>query len=345
MSTWFRRAFAVLLACTVVAGPALAVDESDLLPVDQAFALDASAPTRDGIALRWRIADGYYLYRHRISVQADPAFHAGALDLPRGASHHDEFFGDVETYRTQLQATLPGAPGRPTRVTLKVKYQGCADLGVCYPPQTRRLTVALPAATASGAGDAGFPALGQSLASGQRRLLGAPNAGMDAQPLPPEQAFGFEAIVDDGNTLLLRFTPAQGYYLYRDKTSLRISGADGISRGTAALAARRQAPRRTLRRRHRLFRPGRRTAAAAQAQCRRRGRHPVRRRSRAARTGGICYPLMTRRVALRLPAVKAIDAAPAAKTAESRIRRRMKHRSATHIAPATAASVDRSAPA
>ena len=171
MSTWFRRAFAVLLACTAVAGPALAVDESDLLPVDQAFALDASAPTRDGIELRWRIADGYYLYRHRISVQADPAFHAGALDLPRGASHHDEFFGDVETYRTQLQATLPGAPTADT-VTLKVKYQGCADLGVCYPPQTRRLTVALPAATASDAGDAGFAGLGAVARFGQAPVAG-----------------------------------------------------------------------------------------------------------------------------------------------------------------------------
>ena len=145
MSTWFRRAFAILLACTAVAGPALAVDESDLLPVDQAFALDASAPTRDGIALRWRIADGYYLYRHRISVQADPSFHAGALDLPRGASHHDEFFGDVETYRASLTATYTGtvAPDA-TSVALTVKYQGCADLGVCYPPTRQKVTLSIP---------------------------------------------------------------------------------------------------------------------------------------------------------------------------------------------------------
>jgi len=340
MSTWFRRAFAILLACTAVAGPALAVDESDLLPVDQAFALDASAPTRDGIALRWRIANGYYLYRHRISVQADPSFHAGALDLPRGASHHDEFFGDVETYRTQLQATLPGAPTADT-VTLKVKYQGCADLGVCYPPQTRRLTVALPAATAPGAGDAGFAALGQSLASGKRPLLGAPNAAMDAQPLPPEQAFGFEAIVDDGNTLLLRFTPAKGYYLYRDKTSLRISGADGIRAGQ---------PRWPPGTRHRDEHFGNVIVYFDQIDV----PLPLLRRNvdaaavtlaatfQGCQTGGICYPLMTRQVALRLPAVKAIETAPAAKSiADASLDETPVP---TQRAPATNSSVDRSAP-
>jgi len=341
MSTWFCRAFAVLLAWTAVAGPALAVDESDLLPVDQAFALSASAPTRDGIALRWTIADGYYLYRHRISVQADPAFHAGSLDLPRGASHHDEFFGEVETYRTQLQATLPGAPTTDS-VTLKVKYQGCADVGVCYPPQTRRLTIALPAATASDAGDAGFPALGQSPASGKRLLLGASNTGMDAQPLPPEQAFGFEAIVGDGNTLLLRFTPAKGYYLYRDKTSLRISGASGIRAGQ---------PRWPPGARHRDEHFGNVVVYFDQVDV----PLPLIRRNvdeaaitlaatfQGCQTGGICYPLMTRQVALRLPAVKAIGAASVARTPLATASLDATP-VATPIAAATTTSGDRSAP-
>ena len=101
---------ACLLALLASAPPAWAIDESDLLPVDEAFALTASAPQRDRIALAWRIADGYYLYRHRISVEVGGGgFEALPLQLPAGERHVDEFFGEVETYRHRLQATLPAA--------------------------------------------------------------------------------------------------------------------------------------------------------------------------------------------------------------------------------------------
>ena len=60
-----------------------AADPSDLLPVEQAFVLDAQAKP-DGIGLHWKIADGYYLYRHRTSVKADPGFAAQPLQLPKG---------------------------------------------------------------------------------------------------------------------------------------------------------------------------------------------------------------------------------------------------------------------
>ena len=310
MSSWGRRAIAALLACACI-GQAWAVSEADLLPVDQAFALSAAAPAAGRVQLQWKIADGYYLYRHRISVQADPGFRAQPLQLPRGASHHDEFFGNVETYRRQLLATLPGTPSAAS-VTLKVKYQGCADLGVCYPPQTRTLTVAMPATAAatttpSPAADGGLAALQRSLGGGAP-ATGAV-AGTDAQPLPPEQAFGFEAIVDDANTLLLRFTPAKGYYLYRDKTALKVSGADGIAAGT---------PRWPQGVQHRDEHFGDVVVYFDQVDV------PLpllRRDPRAAnitvtatfqgcQTDGICYPPMTRSVALALPAGTANARAP-----------------------------------
>src|SRR5690606_13662733 len=105
---------------------------------------------------------------------------------------------------------------------LTVKYQGCADAGVCYPPQTRRLRVALPPAAA---GD-GF-GLGRKAGGG---LFGLGSAGaVDAAPLPPAQAFASEVIALDGNTLLLRLTPARGYYLYRDKLSVKLEAGAGLS--------------------------------------------------------------------------------------------------------------------
>jgi thiol:disulfide interchange protein DsbD len=315
MSSWGHRALAAWLSCACLfwagVGTARAVSEADLLPVDQAFALTASAPAAGRIELRWKIAGGYYLYRQRISVQADPAFQARPLQLPRGARHHDEFFGDVETYRQQLLATLPG-DSIAASVTLKVKYQGCADLGVCYPPQTRTLIVALPATATSppaAAADGGLSALQRAL-GGASAPSSAATPGTDAQPLPPEQAFGFEAIVDDANTLLLRFTPARGYYLYRDKTSLKVSGAGGIVAG---------APRWPPGVQHRDEHFGnvivyfdqvdvplpllRRDPGAAHVT--------VTTTFQGCQTDGICYPPMTRSVALDLPAAPVAAAAVA----------------------------------
>ena len=232
-----RLARVAALALLAGALPAQsAIDESQLLPVDQAFALQARASGRDRIELDWTIADGYYLYRHRTSAKPTSAgFDAGELQLPPGKRHTDEFFGEVETYRDRLQAALPGSAAEGTReVTLQVRYQGCADLGICYPPQTRTLKIVLPmadsaSATPGPAGDsAGFAALGRRLAGGAQAL---PGTSAQALPLPPEQAFGFEAIADDGNTLLLRFTPARGYYLYRDRSSFRIEDDAGIAAG------------------------------------------------------------------------------------------------------------------
>ncbi|MFL6593012.1 MAG: protein-disulfide reductase DsbD [Luteimonas sp.] len=306
MSTWFRRAAAVLIVCMAAIAPARAVDESDLLPVDQAFALSASAPARDRIELTWNIAAGYYLYRQRIHVQVE-GFAADTLQLPQGTRHHDEFFGDVETYRRQLRATLPGV-AHGDAVTLTVKYQGCADLGVCYPPQTRRLTVTLPAAAGTASATVGFDRLSDTLLGRRTPPPGTASGSIDAQPLAPEQAFGFEAIVDDARTLLLRFTPAKGYYLYRDKTSLRIAGATGIDAGQ---------PRWPAGVRHHDEHFGDVVVYFDQVDV----PLPLLRRNADAvgitlvasfqgcQSGGICYPLMTRRVTLQLPA--AGPAAPA----------------------------------
>ena len=222
-----------LFALALVAHPAQAISEKDLLPVDQAFVLSASAPARDRIEVLWKVTDGYYLYRHRIDVQVEgQGFQAGKLQLPQGKAHHDEFFGDVETYHNDLAGVLAGQAAATTdSVTLKVKYQGCADAGICYPPQTRKLVVRLPAAaTRTGLPDSPAPAssLGPASAGGLP-LFGPQASAVETLPLPQEQAFGFEAIAFDGNQLLLRLTPAPGYYLYRDRTTMKLEGAKGLS--------------------------------------------------------------------------------------------------------------------
>ncbi|WP_284448563.1 protein-disulfide reductase DsbD family protein [Pseudoxanthomonas mexicana] len=285
----------LFLASLLAPAASAAITQDDLLPVDEAFVLTATAPARERIEIRWKITDGYYLYRHRTGVEADAGFAAQPLQLPKGKAYRDEFFGDVETYRGELVATLPGRPAPGTdSVSLKIKYQGCADAGICYPPQTRTLKVALPPT----AGDAFVPLGGGALAG---NLLGqTPQAGMDALPLPEEQAFAFEAIAFNGNELLLRFTPARGYYVYRDRTSMALEGAQGVSL---------QAPRWPKGKAHRDEHFGDVVVYFDQAEV------PVPlKRDRAdavtatlrvtfqgCQTDGICYPPMTRRVKLAIP--------------------------------------------
>jgi len=132
------------------------------LPPDQAFRLSATAtPAADGsarIKLTWLIAPGYYLYRDRIKAAgASAAIGLGKLQFPPGIVEHDQFFGAQVIYHNQLIATLPvtryaaGASDLPVRIT----YQGCAEAGLCYPPITRALTVALTAPPASAAAPPG----------------------------------------------------------------------------------------------------------------------------------------------------------------------------------------------
>jgi thiol:disulfide interchange protein DsbD len=233
---------AALAALALIAAPAAsAIDQDDLLPVDEAFVLSAEAPKRDAIAVRWTIAEGYYLYRHRTSVEViDGGFAAGPLALPPGKKHTDEFFGEVETYRGALAASLPGtAEAAATTLRLRVKYQGCADLGICYPPQTREIAVTLPAATGASAaaampvGDLSGLLTGGPQGSG---LLGAAagsapttTAGAVGLPLPETQAYVVEAVTDGPDRIVVRFTIAPGYYLYRDKTTFAAESARGAT--------------------------------------------------------------------------------------------------------------------
>ncbi|TWD46631.1 protein-disulfide reductase DsbD [Pseudomonas sp. SJZ131] len=115
-------------------------NSADFLPVREAFQLSLVESTAQTIKLRFVAADGYYLYRHRFQFRADPADVAlGAAQLPNGEKKHDEYFGDVEVYHAILDVELPRSD--PRAFTLVVTYQGCADKGLCYPPETERLRI------------------------------------------------------------------------------------------------------------------------------------------------------------------------------------------------------------
>jgi len=115
-------------------------NSADFLPVREAFQLSLIDSTPQSIKLRFVATEGYYLYRHRFQFRADPAeIVVGPAQLPKGEQKHDEYFGDVEVYHGILDVELPRSDQRA--FTLAVTYQGCADKGLCYPPETERLNI------------------------------------------------------------------------------------------------------------------------------------------------------------------------------------------------------------
>jgi len=138
--------FGALLTALCLAVPASAAGPK-LLPADQAFRLSARALDARTLEVRFDVADGYYLYRDKLKFSVEPAAAgAGTPVLPPGKVIEDEFFGKVSTYRGPVVIRLPLAAGQPgASVSLEVDSQGCADAGVCYPPQQQRLIVPLPA--------------------------------------------------------------------------------------------------------------------------------------------------------------------------------------------------------
>lgn len=129
-------------------------NSADFLPVREAFQLSLVDSSAKSITLRFVAAEGYYLYKHRFQFSSEPAdLGLGAARLPAGEAKFDEYFGDVEVYYGVLDVELPldNPDNRP--LNLNVSYQGCADKGLCYPPETEQLKIGggLPGAGATSA--------------------------------------------------------------------------------------------------------------------------------------------------------------------------------------------------
>lgn len=127
-------------------------NSKDFLPVREAFRLSLVDSSPTSIKLRFTNAEGYYLYKHRFQFRTEPADIAlGDAQLPAGKHKTDEYFGDVEVYYEVLDVDLPlnNPSNRPFK--LQVTYQGCADKGLCYPPETETLQIGDAPAALDGA--------------------------------------------------------------------------------------------------------------------------------------------------------------------------------------------------
>ncbi len=144
-----------LLAGPLQANPFAA--KPDFLPVNQAFVLTHDRLANGQVRLHFQIQDGYYLYQKRLKFDGlPPEQHP---QLPQAENHHDEFFGDSAVYRTELELLLPANVSGE----LRLGWQGCADAGLCYPPQTTPIALGGTQASTPGAEQASDQALAGTL--------------------------------------------------------------------------------------------------------------------------------------------------------------------------------------
>jgi len=171
--------FALLISGLAQAGTNPFETKPEFLPVGKAFVFTSERLESGETQLFWQIADGYYLYQKRLKFDGLPIEQNPAL--PGGEAHSDEFFGEQQVYRQGLELKIPaGASGQ-----IKVGFQGCADAGLCYPPQTQVVDLGGKVATV-----ATDEAADQALANGLQ-----------------QRALGWSLLLFFGLGLLLAFTP------------------------------------------------------------------------------------------------------------------------------------------
>ena len=128
-------------------GPGNSAADPEFPPPEEVFFPDVQPLDGNMVEVIIRVEPGFYLYRHRASIRAlSDTVLVERLMLPEGKLKNDEFFGEQEVYYDELvgRVALLRTDGAATDVEFELGYQGCADAGLCYLPQTEVITVSLP---------------------------------------------------------------------------------------------------------------------------------------------------------------------------------------------------------
>ncbi|HDG1695044.1 TPA: protein-disulfide reductase DsbD [Kluyvera ascorbata] len=223
----------ILLLCSTSAFAGLfdAPGRSQFVPADQAFAFDFQQNQHD-VKLTWQVKDGYYLYRRQVQVTPANASIA-PLQLPNGEWHSDEFYGKSEIYRHSL--TVPVTLTQANAgATLTVTYQGCADAGFCYPPETKTVPLSAvealpPLPTGERAGVRGNPSADLPFSALWALLIGIGIAFtpcvLPMYPLISGIVLGGKQRLSTARALLLAFIYVQGMALTYTVLGLVVAAA------------------------------------------------------------------------------------------------------------------------
>ena len=138
--------FILLIACCSLltinyAKSELPVNQAEFLSPDDAFKIDYNIVDKNHVKINWIIHPGYYLYMGMFEFKSLDANKILKVEMPEGKKKQDEFFGDVDVYYYSAEADVYFVDDIEDSIELKVKYQGCADAGLCYPPVFKTITL------------------------------------------------------------------------------------------------------------------------------------------------------------------------------------------------------------
>jgi thioredoxin:protein disulfide reductase len=181
----------------------------DLLEPEKAFRFEARMKDPKSIEIRYRVADGYYMYRDRFQFALKPAnAELGKPQFPAGKIKNDPYFGNVETYRGDVVITLPVEPqAGADKLMLSATSQGCADAGVCYVPYEHKAELRL---AGLGGELTGKSSAGSARSATADVLSGSPDGGKAEDSRVAELFSGgllLLVVSFFGFGLLLSFTP------------------------------------------------------------------------------------------------------------------------------------------
>ncbi len=222
----------VLLSIITNMSSSYALEADKLLKPNKAFQVSVDSSEPNFIVATWKIADGYYMYRKRFSFSTDTEnVKLGSPIFPEGESKDDPGFGKVIIFRHSVSIKIPVKNNSNTRsINLKTVSQGCADIGVCYPPQKVTASVEL-AKTPANITQSKTPSSASDLAS----QLGIPSLNKKGKKsggvLPPDEAFAFDINAIDKQTLNAHWQITPGHYLYQHKIKFSVRNSNDITLG------------------------------------------------------------------------------------------------------------------
>jgi len=231
----------VFIAKAEIPPEELGLSADEPLPPEQAFVLSTSVTAADMVRAEWDIVDGYYLYREKFKfISNTPDVQVQDAVFPKGKIKVDEFFGEVETYRGKIAVDIPIVrTGGAQTLDLTVVSQGCADIGLCYPPQKQQVSLTLlPLPTTVSAAPAENQPESDSLSPLKALKKLGDSLGLssnDEEFLPGDQVFIFSAEAENGNLIKARWDIRDGYYLYRDKIKFDLQNAEGVTIGSITM--------------------------------------------------------------------------------------------------------------
>jgi thiol:disulfide interchange protein DsbD len=218
--------------------------EDDFLQPDQAFRISGEASGADAVVVRWDIEPGYYMYQSKFRFASEtPDVKTGSAKLPPAKTKHDEFFGEVQIYRDRVEARVPieRSADAGNLIEIVATSQGCADAGLCYPPQKQKILLEMPRLAAVDQPPAPTPERlpTQSLAAADlgpasgsaSRVTQSLGLGFEDDILPAEEAFRFSAEVSGPDALALQWQIAPETYLYQEKIELVLEDNEGVQLG------------------------------------------------------------------------------------------------------------------